>query len=37
VQLTWDAHKALEADYSQHFPILDTPTTWLLADLKWRG
>ncbi len=33
----WDGHKALEAQYRKHGPVLDQPAAALLADLKQRG
>lgn len=33
----WDGHKALEAQYNVHGPILDQPAAGLLLDLKQRG
>ncbi|YCM44461.1 DUF1501 domain-containing protein [Verrucomicrobiaceae bacterium 227] len=33
----WDGHKALEAQYGVHGPVLDQPTAALLKDMKARG
>ncbi len=33
----WDGHKALEAQYRLHGPVLDQPVAALLTDLKQRG
>jgi hypothetical protein len=33
----WDGHKALEAQYSKHGPVLDQPAAALIRDLKERG
>ncbi|MEJ6582177.1 MAG: DUF1501 domain-containing protein [Akkermansiaceae bacterium] len=33
----WDGHKALQAQYGVHGPVLDQPTAALLKDMKARG
>ncbi len=33
----WDGHKALEAQYGIHGPVLDQPTAALLKDMRARG